>query len=223
MPAPTPTAARVAVKEVAPPERDDSLLQTLRAELTAEREKTAQLEAQLRVPRATPPSQPQTPPTAIPAVENTAELQRLRERVTSLEHQVAQYQTLLEIERRRADRTTQIAGMVTSPQLKVVPLKGTERVPGAVGHVLISGSAQMIFVASGLPAPPPRRTYQLWIIRSDRPAIASGGTFDPDRDNRATLQFSNPSLLKNVTAFAVTDEPAGGSQQPTGQKWLIGL
>ncbi|MDE3198138.1 MAG: anti-sigma factor, partial [Acidobacteriota bacterium] len=165
----------------------------------------------------------QPPAPQVRPVENAAELQRLRDRVTTLEHQVSQYQTLLDIERRRADRSTEIASLVTSPQLRIVPLRGTERTPDAEGRVLISGNSRMVFVASGMPAPPPNRTYQLWIIRSGQPAIASAGTFAPGTDRRAILQLADASLLRNVTAFAVTDEPVGGSAQPTGQKWLIGL
>jgi anti-sigma-K factor RskA len=115
-----------------------------------------------------------------------------------------------------------IASMATNPSLRVIPFKGTELAPGAEGRVLIAGD-QMLMVAAHLPAPPQNRTYQVWLVRSKAPAIASAGTFNPDAGSNATLQFGNRELLNQVTAVAVTDEPVGGSAQPTGHKWVIGV
>ncbi|MDE3195844.1 MAG: hypothetical protein KGN84_05850, partial [Acidobacteriota bacterium] len=101
-PSPAPPPASAAPR----PEPSDALLAELRAELDAEKQKSAQLEARLRTPPPQPPAPglpaPQPPAPQVRPVENAAELQRLRDRVNTLEHQVSQYRTLLDIERRRA-------------------------------------------------------------------------------------------------------------------------
>jgi len=90
------------------------------------------------------------------------------------------------------------------------------------GHALIAGDSQLVFFGSQLPALPAGRTYQLWVLRSKGPAIVSAGTFNPNGGRQAMLQFGERALLSNITALAITDEPAGGSVLPTGHKWMIG-
>ncbi len=146
----------------------------------------------------------------------------LTARTQELERQVAQYRVLLETERKRGDQTLLLASMVSDPSLRVVQLRATEKSQTVEGHALIAGNSQMLFYASKLPALPSNRVYQLWLIRSNGQAIASAGIFSPDSASRGALQLKNPALLQGVTTIALTDEPAGGSMQPTGHKWLIG-
>jgi anti-sigma-K factor RskA len=115
-----------------------------------------------------------------------------------------------------------LASMMSDPQLRVVKLRATEKGKTMEGHALIASGSQLMFYASQLPALPSNRVYQLWLIRSNGPSIASAGVFSPDAANRAVLQLRDPVLLSSVTTIAVTDEPAGGSPLPTGHKWLIG-
>ena len=75
------------------------------------------------------------------------------------------------------------------------------------------------FVAHSLPMPPSGRVYQLWLV-TPRTKI-SAGTFVPSKGEvmmRATMTLSRDS----VRAIAVTDEPAGGMPQPTGQMAMVG-
>jgi anti-sigma-K factor RskA len=149
-------------------------------------------------------------------------LASLNARTQELERQVNQYRALLEIQRKRLDQNLLLASMVSDPALRIVRLRATEKSKTVEGHALIAGSSQLVFYASQLPALPANRVYQLWLIRSRGQAIASAGIFQPDSAHRATVQLSDPALLTNLTTLAVTDEPAGGSPQPTGNKWLIG-
>jgi hypothetical protein len=75
------------------------------------------------------------------------------------------------------------------------------------------------FVAHNVPMPPAGRVYQLWLV-TPRTKI-SAGTFMPAKGEvmmRSTLALSRDSLR----AVAVTDEPAGGMPQPTGQMTMQG-
>jgi hypothetical protein len=70
------------------------------------------------------------------------------------------------------------------------------------------------FVAHNLPATPPGRTYQLWLVTPK--AKISAGTFTPLADGSAQVQATYPLARDSLRAIAVTEEPAGGVLQPTG-------
>ena len=71
-----------------------------------------------------------------------------------------------------------------------------------------------------LPAPA-GRTYQLWAIATGKPPV-SLGTFNTAPDGRLTAAMAAPPGLALFQVTAVTEEPAGGSPQPTQQPFLIG-
>jgi hypothetical protein len=187
----------------------------LNQDLTRERQRAAELTASLTSAQR-----------ALADAKAGDDLQRrvasLTARAQELERQVAQYRVLLETERKRGDQTLLLASMVSDPSLRVVKLRATEKSQTVEGHALIAGNSQMVFYASQLPALPSNRVYQLWLIRANGQAIASAGIFAPDSSRRGALQLKDPALLQGVTTIALTDEPAGGSMQPTGHKWLIG-
>jgi anti-sigma factor RsiW len=114
-----------------------------------------------------------------------------------------------------------IAGM-TGPGVQVIDA----RAPG-----IRAPSARMFwdrvtnswtFIAHDLPAVPAGRTYQLWLITRDQHKV-SAGTFavrpGGDAVVRATYALARDSLF----AVAVTEEPAGGSPQPTTTPLLVGV
>lgn len=69
-------------------------------------------------------------------------------------------------------------------------------------------------IARNMPALKPGRTYQLWIVTSK--ATVSAGTFDAV--NGSSMMHATYTVNPdNLRAIAVTDEPAGGVQQPTGE------
>lgn len=72
-------------------------------------------------------------------------------------------------------------------------------------------------LARNMPALKPGRTYQLWLVTSK--ATVSAGTFttvDGDAEVRATYGVAP----ENLRAVAITEEPAGGVAQPTGNTIL---
>lgn len=78
----------------------------------------------------------------------------------------------------------------------------------------------MLVAASNLAPPDEGRTYQLWGIRGDE-APVSLGTFVPDPDGNALVTLA-PDVAADFDLSALTDEPAGGSPQPTTQPFLVG-
>lgn len=75
--------------------------------------------------------------------------------------------------------------------------------------------------ASGFAQVAKDRTYVLWLIRSGKPEAVK--LFVPDADGHRLMNavaiVGGPD---GVTAFAVTEEPAAGSPQPTMTPFLVG-
>ena len=77
------------------------------------------------------------------------------------------------------------------------------------------------FVAYNLPASKPGRTYQLWLVTKDQKKV-SAGTFAAQPNGNAIVQATYALEPDKLAAIAVTDEPAGGSPQPTTTPFLVG-
>ena len=82
----------------------------------------------------------------------------------------------------------------------------------------------MVFSAEQLPRLGAGRTYQLWVIPKDS-APVSAGVFDADAAGTSVLTMPLPQSVTVVAGLtvAVTDEPRGGSLQPTTQPFLAGV
>jgi len=75
-------------------------------------------------------------------------------------------------------------------------------------------------IAHNLPMPRAGRTYQLWLVT---PAgKINAGTFMPDTSGAAMVRATYALARDSLSAVAVTDEPAGGMPQPTGQMVILG-
>lgn len=131
--------------------------------------------------------------------------ERARE-VTSLQQEIARQQQLLKT--------------LISPDTQVVALAGLAPSPAARGRMWWHQEAGGFFVASGLPAAPAGKTYQLWAIAAGTPL--SAGVFDVDPKGSAALRVKPRPDVEKVEVFAVTLEPAGGLRRPSGPMYLAG-
>lgn len=80
--------------------------------------------------------------------------------------------------------------------------------------------AVVLLAVTRLPPAGPGRSYQLWGIEGDRPPV-SLGTFATDAEGRASVVLPVPEGV-SFDVSAVTEEPAGGSPQPTTTPFLVG-
>jgi anti-sigma-K factor RskA len=72
---------------------------------------------------------------------------------------------------------------------------------------------EAVLIAGGVQTPGDGRTYEMWLIgRGGNPRPA--GTFEPAGDSRVTLPLA--ADMSDVSAVAVTVEPDGGVDKPTG-------
>jgi hypothetical protein len=84
----------------------------------------------------------------------------------------------------------------------------------------------IVLTGQKIPVPPGNRVLQLWLI----PKTTGGEpvpslTLRPDADGKFVLLVSNPPELMAATkALAITEEPEGGSAQPTSAvRWVGGV
>ena len=75
------------------------------------------------------------------------------------------------------------------------------------------GEHSSMLVARNMPAPPSGRIYQVWLKRPDRAPAPTSVLWSTREDGSAEVAV--PGSLEGVEAVLVTDEPEGGSQQPT--------
>jgi anti-sigma-K factor RskA len=140
----------------------------------------------------------------------------LRQRVAALEADSAgQQKQLLQAKELLATLTsadavhfTLVAGKIPpQPQGKAIYLRST---------------STLVFLASNMPALPPQKTYELWLIPTSGAPIPAG-LFRPDTHGSAAL--IKPPLPTGIEAktFAVTVEPGSGSAAPTSTPIMVGI
>lgn len=125
------------------------------------------------------------------------------------------------IEARRISVETRASlDVLVAPDLARIDLAGQPAAPSARARALWSRQRGMVIFASNLPALPPGRTYQVWVVTArDR---VSAGVAAPDTTGRMSGVFATPRDIDPPVAVAVTIEPAGGVAQPTGAFYLLG-
>ena len=101
---------------------------------------------------------------------------------------------------------------------RLVILAGTGQ-PAASARLFVAADGGGHLAISGLTPLPRERTYQLWFIRTGASAV-TGGTFRVDARGLAWVKAPVPASLDEVSAIAVTEEPAPGSVSPTGHHLL---
>ena len=77
-----------------------------------------------------------------------------------------------------------------------------------------------------VPMPASNRALQLWLIpKAPGSKPMPSLTFWPDAEGKLVLMVENPpDVMADTKALAITEEPAGGSAQPTSAPmWVGGL
>ena len=141
-----------------------------------------------------------------------ADYQAAVERTRALEQQVAQ----LQADAATAART---GAVLAASDLSRIELAAQPPAPGAAGRVFWSPTHGLVFAATNLPALPPGRVYQLWIV-ADAPI--SAGIARPGNPGDFNVVAATAAQKEKAKAFAVTIEPEGGRPAPTGPMFLLG-
>jgi anti-sigma-K factor RskA len=125
----------------------------------------------------------------------------------------------LETTRKDLERANDFFQVATSPGGKMMELAGTGEAAGASAKVAFDKAGHAMLVAHGLPGVPRGKEYQLWFIVAGKPPMP-GKSFAPDETGSATAKDQMPEAAMEGAVFAITLEPAGGVDSPTGPAYL---
>jgi len=120
---------------------------------------------------------------------------------------------------RRLRQQDQLVEILSSPGARMKDLKGTNEAPGASAKIVFDRTGRALLIVNGLQRPPQGKEYQLWFIEPKR-APRPGKTFSTDSDGKGQLAEHILDVDHDYSVFAVTLEPAGGVQSPTGAIYL---
>ena len=140
---------------------------------------------------------------------------QLAQRVARLENESAGQQAQLR-------RAREVVETLTATDAMRVTLVAAKTPPQPQGKAIyVRDRSSLIFLASNLPALPPTKAYELWLVPTSGAPIPAG-VFKPDAQGSATV--INPPLPAGVEAktFAITVEPEQGSLVPTPPIVMVG-
>lgn len=122
----------------------------------------------------------------------------------------------------RETKLEELQSLVASEQVRLLSLAASSPQTQGAGRVFWDRERGKwhLYVFDLLP-PGPGKTYELWFITADGRKVPAG-TFDVAADGSGSLTVPVPSDIGVISVAAITDEPAGGSPQPTGQIHLQG-
>ncbi len=150
-------------------------------------------------------------------------------RIAELDHQTRALASELEDRNRdlatlqnRVSTSGQLTQAVLAPDARLIRLAPLPPAPNSAGIVAITPlHNHAILQVAGLPTPPPGKEYELWWVGSKSGPVTAA-LFAPDTRGEATITSTLPPVGEQLLASAVTLEPVGGVDKPTGAMYLKG-
>ena len=175
----------------------------LRGRVLAAAARTRQLPPEVRTH-----ARPRRPRTQVPWVPWLSGVVATASIVVAVLFGFAQAHTRDELNQVKAENQA-ISLLLSAPRAKLLTHVVTHG--GVATVVLAADRHELAVVTTGLPALPPGKVYQLWLI--GKPKIVSAGLL-PAAKNGQTPAVLATGVVKGDT-LGLTVEPAGGSAQPT--------
>lgn len=110
---------------------------------------------------------------------------------------------------------------MTGAQVRVVELASTAKLPPGARMFWDRLTNRWTLVTHDLNPAQAGRTYQLWLVTAKSEKI-SAGTFNTNAKGYAVVQATYALAEADLAAIAITEEPMGGSPQPTGTILVAG-
>jgi hypothetical protein len=153
---------------------------------------------------------------------------RQRQELASLQAQLNDTRATIDQLKSRTDLTNDAVRvmaervqMMQSPGVQMVSLEGTKEQPKAKARAYWDADKKKVYFYAADVAPAPAgMAYELWII-DDKSNKIPAGMFTPDQIESG-MPMNVPGVSDAVVMFAVTQEPAKGSAQPTGAIQMAG-
>ncbi len=114
-----------------------------------------------------------------------------------------------------------LVAAMTGAQVRVVELASTAKLPPGARMFWDRLTNRWTLITHDLTPAQAGRTYQLWLVTAKSEKI-SAGTFNTDAKGRAVVQATYALAEADLAAIAITEEPTGGSPQPTGTILVAG-
>jgi hypothetical protein len=131
-------------------------------------------------------------------------------------------QSRSDLEKARAELQRRTDVIIMAQGARVIDLAGQGDNAQAAGRVFYNAEQHTWqLLAAGFPKAAEGKSWQLWAI-TDMGDKISAGVFADASLGAAAGSLQVPATAGTIAAWAVTDEPTGGSPQPTGSIHLIG-
>jgi anti-sigma-K factor RskA len=138
-----------------------------------------------------------------------------------IDDQLRQLQQQTQTYEAQARHAQALVSILAAQDTKTVSLSPTPRVSTAWASVKYNSRMGMICYTGDLPAPPPHKEYQMWIVPMSGSPV-SAGAFMPASFNQGRICMAKMPEGITCKSFAVTVEPMGGMPHPTGPMVLTG-
>ena len=147
-----------------------------------------------------------------------AELAEQVRTVSDLRQRLGEQERTLTLVKAQAAEQERTLALLGDPETRLVTLGGLTPHPQAQARIIWNAHAGGLLVAADLPPLPEGKIYELWAIAGGKPLPA--GLFGVDAQGKGRLAVAPLPGGATVDVFAVTLEPAGGVQSPTGAMYL---
>lgn len=143
------------------------------------------------------------------------------DQISALESQLNNIETSNQVFAEQLDEQKRYLAIYTDLDSQIIAIKGTDVQPEAIGRLIAQPVNQIaIFTSNHLILLMPNQIYQVWLINET--VIVSVGTFSVDDAGVGELIINLPTTYNTFKTISVSIEPAGGSEQPTGEIILSG-
>ncbi len=150
------------------------------------------------------------------------EVAALRARIDDLQRGLEAASVQISNLKTQLSTTSTLTLAAFSPDTHVVHLAGLPAAPKASATLALSRSNHTAFMqVAGLPPAPADKVYEAWWIGKHAGPIRAG-IFEAPAEGTAKVELTMPPEGEEIIASAVTLEPSGGTDKPTGSMYLKG-
>ncbi|HEY6420639.1 MAG TPA: anti-sigma factor [Candidatus Binataceae bacterium] len=146
----------------------------------------------------------------------------LDDRIESLRQDLDSAGAKLAVIQQKLAQTSDLTLASLAPDTKILRLTGLPPAPHSSGLLVLSASrGSAVLQVAGLPPAPEDKIYEVWWIgQQNGPQRA--GVFSSGDKGTASVALAMPPAKDVLLASAVTLEPQGGTDKPTGSMYLRG-